>query len=290
MESVSRLGRFAHQVAGTDYFATAGTRILRGRPFTSADRAGAPPVVVVSEAMASRLWPGRDAIGECLRIAWDAPRADTMPCTTVVGVAENALHDPAADLPLRYYLPESQADVGSRWLLLRLRRDPAAAAEDVRRALQRVVPGQSLVTVRPARELLDAKRRSWLLGATMFVGFGVLALLVAAVGLHGVIAYDVAQRMHELGVRIALGAQAADVVRLVAAQAVRLVAAGMAAGAALALGAARWVQPLLFEQSATDPAVLGLVGALMVGVALVACLVPTARAVRADPNTALRAE
>ena len=124
----------------------------------------------------------------------------------------------------------------------------------------------------------------------MFVAFGMLALVVAAVGLYGVIAYNVGQRMHEMGVRIALGAQGSDVVRLVIGQAVRLAIAGVVAGSALAIGAARWIEPLLFRQSATDPVVFGVVGGLLIAVALIACSVPAARAVRADPNTVLRSD
>jgi ABC-type antimicrobial peptide transport system permease subunit len=200
------------------------------------------------------------------------------------------VYNPAADYPLRYYLPEAQLDFGATWLLLRMRRDPAIAAEDVRRALQAVIPGQAHVAVQPAREMFDAKRRSWLVGATMFAAFGVLALVVAAVGMYGVIAYNVAQRMHEIGVRVALGAQAPDVVRLVVGQGVRLAAAGVVGGSGLALVAARFIQPLLFEQSARDPRVFTVVGLLLIAVALIASAVPAATAMRADPNTVLRAE
>jgi ABC-type antimicrobial peptide transport system permease subunit len=152
------------------------------------------------------------------------------------------------------------------------------------------MPGQQYVTTRPVSDLLDAQRRSWRAGAAMFVAFGVLALVVAAVGLYGVIAYDVGQRMHELGVRIALGAQGSDVVRLVVARGVRLAVAGIAVGSALAIGAARWIEPLLFQQSATDPAVYGVVALMLIAVAAAACSAPAARALRADPNTVLRAE
>jgi len=290
IDSVSRRGRFTYAAGSPDYFATIGTHIIRGRSFTDADRAGTPLVVVVSEAMAETLWPGRDAVGQCIRVSWRSPRPDTMPCTTVVGVAENAVHDPAADYPLRYYLPEAQLGFAGRQMVLKMRRDPAAAAEEVRRSLQAVMPGHALVTARPARALVDAKRRSWLVGATMFAGFGVLALLVAAVGLYGVIAYTVAQRMHELGVRIALGAQARDVVRLVVGQGMSFAMTGVVVGLGVALLAARWIQPLLFNQSARDPLTFAGVSALIVLVAIVASAGPALRATRADPNTALRSD
>jgi predicted permease len=290
IDSVRRLGRFTFQIVSEGYFATMNTRVLRGRSFDVSDRAGAVPVVVVSAAMADKLWAGRDPLGRCVQLAWQSTRPDTMPCTTVVGVVENAVHDPVADFPLRYYLPESQVDFGATWLVLRMRRDPAAVAEDVRRALQAMTPGQSLVTVRPAHELFDAKRRSWVVGATMFVGLGMLALVVAAVGLYGVISYNVAERMHELGVRIALGAQSVDVVRLVLGQGARFAILGLTIGGLLSLLAARWIQPLLFQQSARDPVVFVLVGLLLLIVTLLASSVPALRATRADPNTVLRAD
>ena len=124
----------------------------------------------------------------------------------------------------------------------------------------------------------------------MFVAFGALALIVAAVGLYGVIAYNVAQRMHELGVRVALGAQAGDVGRLVVGQGLRMAVAGLAIGGAISLVASRWIQPLLFQQSARDPVVFAVVAAMLVLVALIASSVPAMRAARVDPNAVLRSE
>jgi putative ABC transport system permease protein len=288
IDSVARLGLFTYQTATPDYFATLDTRIVRGRPFTAVDRAGSPRVVVVSQAMASVLWPGREALGQCLRVG-----ADTMPCTTVIGIAENAVQQSLLDDEKRYrfYLPIDQYNpVRGSSFLLRMRGDPAKEVEVVRQALQAVMPGQSYITVRPMRELVDDKRRSWKVGATMFVAFGALAVLVAGVGLYGVITYDVAQRRHELGVRIALGAQSRHVVRLVVGQGVRFALAGVGLGLVLALVAARWIQPLLFQQSAKDPETYGVVAALLVVVALVASALPAFRATRADPNTALRSD
>jgi hypothetical protein len=108
IDSVPRLGRFDYQAAGADYFTAMGTRILRGRPFNETDRAGAPTVAVVSEGMARRLWPDRDPIGQCMQIGSADQPAQTMPCTTVVGIAVNALYNPVADRPFRYYLPVEQ--------------------------------------------------------------------------------------------------------------------------------------------------------------------------------------
>ena len=285
--STRGLGLMTYQQGSTDYFRTMGTRIVRGRGFTNEDRATSPRVSVVSESMARTLWRNADPIGQCMRVG-----ADTMPCTTVVGVAEDVAHVSLADdAPNRYYLPIEQFRPAAGYaVMLRMRGEPAASAERVRAALQPVMPGQTYVTVRPLSEVVDGERRSWRVGATMFVAFGVVALVVAAVGLYGVVAYNVAQRMQELGVRVALGAQTRDVVRLVVGQGVRFAVAGVALGTALALLAARWVQPLLFAQSATDVRVFGTVGGVLVLVAIVASGLPARRATRVDPNTVLRAD
>jgi putative ABC transport system permease protein len=287
IDSVERLGRFSYQTTTTDYFEVMGTRILRGRGFTDDDRAGTAPVAVVSQGMARVLWPNTDAIGQCMRV-----RADTMPCTTVIGVAEDIVQrDLVNDKRYHYYLLLDQFRPASGgYMLLKMRGDPAMQGEEVRKALQTVMPGQGYIRVQPMREVLDEQHRSWRLGATMFVAFGALALIVAAVGLYGVIGYNVTQRMHELGVRVALGAQRRDILRLVVGQAMRFAMAGIALGSMLALLAAGWLQPLLFRQSARDPFVYATVGIVLVLVALVASALPAARAARADPNTALRAE
>jgi len=276
-----------YQQGSTDYFRTMGTRIVRGRGFTKDDRATSPRVAVVSESMARVLWANSNPIGQCMRVG-----QDTMPCTTVVGVAENVAHESLAeDAPNRYYLPIEQFRPAAGYaVMLRMRGDPALLADRVRAALQPVLPGQTYVTVRPLSDVVDGERRSWQVGATMFVGFGVLALIVAAVGLYGVVAYNVAQRMQELGVRVALGAQTRDVVRLVVGQGVRFAVAGVTLGTVMALFAARWVQPLLFAQSATDVRVFGTVGAVLLFVAIAASALPARRATRVDPNTVLRTD
>jgi putative ABC transport system permease protein len=287
IDSVRRLGRFTYQQASSDYFATTGTRILRGRAFGPEDRAGAPRVAVVSEGMARALWPGKDALGQCMRV-----QADTMPCTTVIGIAEDAVQMSLTDdQRFRYYLPlEQYRPSNGSFLMVRTKGEPAARAEQVRHALQRLMPGEGYITAWPLDDVIRGPRRSWEIGATLFVAFGGLALLVAAIGLYAVIGYNVTQRMHEIGVRIALGAQRADVVRLVVGQGMGFALAGAVIGAMLAYWAARWVQPLLFQQSARDPFVFLTVGGILVMVAIAASSVPAFRATRADPNRTLRAE
>ena len=287
IDSVDALGSFSYQATTADYFRTMGTRILRGRPLMAEDRAGAPNVAVVSESMARTLWPGQEALGKCFRM-----REATAPCLTVVGIAEDMVQrDLAGTQRLHYYIPiDQQTRTWGNGLVLRVRGDPAAKAERIRQSLQRVMPGTSYVISQPLANIVADAQRSWRLGATMFVAFGFLALVVAAIGLYGVINYNVAQRMHELGVRVALGAQQRDVVRMVTSQGVRFALVGAAGGVALAVMSARWLQPLLFQQSATDPWIYVGVSAAMTIVALVASLVPAVRASRADPITALRTE
>ena len=295
IDSISRLGRFNFQVASSDYFKVMRTRILRGRALNESDRQGAPLSTVVSAAMAKVLWPGKDAIGECIYVGFNTlgSNSSTAPCTTVVGIAEDAAYQEITDdQRYTYYLPVEQ--LGPSWSSTMLVRvtgaNVDAEAERVRRAMQAAMPGDGFVIVKPMQERVDSQRRTWRLGATLFVAFGGLALLVAAVGLYGAIGYNVAQRMHELGVRIALGAQSSNIMGLVIGQGMAFAAAGAVMGLLIALAAARWMQPLLYKESARDPLVYAGVGAVIGMVAVIASAVPAARAVRADPNRALRAD
>ena len=286
IDSVSRLGQFDLNGVSPEYFATLGTRIVRGRGITDQDTPNAPLVAVVSENMARALWPGKDAIGQCMKVS-----ADTMPCTYVVGIAENIKEQSLdADPGYYYYLSVRQFRPHLGGLFVRTRGDAAKLQEAVRRRLQREMPGASYVTITPFSEVIGSQKRSWRLGATMFAAFGLLAMVLAAVGLYSVLAYNVAQRTHELGVRRALGAQVQDVVRLVVTDGLRVAAVGVAIGAAVAFWAGKWVQPLLFGVSSKDPAVFGVVATMLVAVAVVASWVPAMRASRVDPNVALRAE
>jgi predicted permease len=286
IDTVSRLGQFNLNAVSPEYFDTFGTRIVRGRAFNSGDTKFAPRAMIVSAGMAKALWPGRNALGQCVRV-----NADTMPCTTVVGIAED-IHQQriSSDSGLySYYLPAAQF-TGQTGLAIRVGGKATDYAETIRRRLQREMPGASYVTTTPFREVIGSQTKSWEVGAQMFAAFGVLALVLASIGLYSVIAYNVAQRTHEMGVRIALGAQVADVVRLVVSDGLRLGGVGLVIGGVGALSAARWVKPLLFDESPSDPLVFVLVTGTLLAVTVAASWIPARRAARVDPQVALRTE
>ncbi len=287
VESVNRLGMFTEQEATAGYFDTMHTRILRGRAFTDQDRVDTPRVVVVSEGMARVLWPGQDPLGKCLRIG-----RLPAPCTSVIGVAEDVrLGSLTSTEHFHFYLAIDQyPDRDGSGMFLRVRGEPAAQAESIRRALQPLMPGMSYVTVQPLDSLVERGRQSWRVGATLFVAFGALALIVAAVGLYGVISYLAAQRMPEVGVRLALGARRRDIGWLILRPGSGLVAAGVLVGCVAALAVSRWFQPLLFQQSATDPAIYATAGVLLLLTGIAASIIPAIRAGRLDPTTVIRGQ
>lgn len=286
IDTVGRLGQFDLNAVSPEFFATAGTRIVRGRGITREDTPTSPPSMVVSENMAKALWPGRDAIGKCVRI-----NADTMPCTYVVGIAENIKDQSlSADSSFFYYLPAAQYRPQQGGLLVRMRGSAADAKETIRRRLQREMPGSAYITITPLETIVGSQTRSWHLGATMFAVFGGLALLLAAIGLYSVIAYSAAQRTHELGIRRALGAQAAHVIRVVVADGLAVAGVGVAIGIGVSLYASKWIEPLLFDVRARDPLVFAVVALALVVVAALASWVPARRAARVDASVALRTD
>ncbi len=283
-----RLPNFHRNVVSREYFATMGTRILHGRGFGPQDVAGAPGAVVVSAGMARLLWPDRSAVGQCITLEARRPA----PCAFVVGVAEDIRHSALGESAgLYYYVPATQVvDRFGLGLMVRTRGDAARHAEAVRQALQREMPGASYVTVAPFADVVREQTRSWRLGATMFVVFGGLALTLAAVGLYGVIAYEVTQRAHEMGVRVALGARTRDVLWVGVRRGVLLAGLGLVLGTVAALATAGRIAPLLFGVSPRDPLVYGVVAVATLAVSLAASVFPARRAARVDPTVALRAE
>jgi predicted permease len=285
MDSAAHYRTYVVNPVGDDYFATMGTRILRGRAVGASDPPKGQLVAVISESMGKLLWKGKDPIGQCFRIS-----ADTMPCREVVGIAEDmTFGDIKGDESLQIYLPSSQERSSTR-IVVRAAGDPRLIMEPIRREVQQQLPGMGFANVRPLGFVLDSVTRQWRLGATMFTVFGLLALILAAVGLYGVIAYDIAQRMREMGVRVALGAQATDIQKLVLWQGVRIAMIGAALGAAIAFVAVKYVETLLFHTSARDPLAFGAAFGTIVVVAIFATLIPARRATRVDPVVALRSE
>ena len=279
-------GDYLFNTVSPSYFATMGTRIVRGRGFTDADQLNAPKVLVVSQSMSRKLFPKVDPIGQCIRVG-----ADTVPCSTIVGISadivDRELTDPKGQ---QYYAPIMQRSGISNGLFVRTHGDAHDMIATVRRELQHLMPGASYVTVTPLTKILEPNVRPWRLGATMFALFGGLALLLAAVGLYSVIAYNVTQRSHELGVRIALGAQGLDVLRLVVGSGLRVAVAGIVIGGSIALLAGRFIAPLLYRVSPMDPLIYVIAAVTLLAVAVLASLIPARRATRVDPNVALRAD
>ncbi len=285
MDSSDRQRTYVMNPVGDDYFRTMGTRLLRGRAVSSSDLPDGPKVAVISEAMGKLLWKGKDPIGQCFHLG-----ADTAPCREVVGIAEDIkFGDLGDDESMQMYVPATQSSA-TGGIIVRAAGDPRAIAEPLRREVQQLLPGLGYASVKPLTSVLDPVVRQWRLGATMFTIFGALALLLAAVGLYGVIAYDVAQRMREMGVRVALGAQAADIRRLVLWQGIRVAMVGVTLGVIVAFVTVRYLEKLLFDTPARDPLAFGTAVGTILLVAVVATLIPARRATRVDPVVALRAE
>jgi putative ABC transport system permease protein len=281
-------------VVGPRYFSTIGTPLLSGRDFTDLDVAGAPPVVVINDAMARRFFGAANPLGR--RLLWNV--ADTPVPLEIVAVARDAKPDgPRREPELRFYLPYFQLpairgswNVASLRLLVRTSASPAALADGLRQAIATEEPRLSMTSVVLGPELVARALVRERMVATLLVAFGSLAVGLACLGLYGVIAYRVVQRTNEIGIRMALGASRRDVLRATLGQALAWIAAGVAVGVPLALGAARLAASLLFGLSATDPTVLGGAAVLMSALGLIAAYLPARRASTRDPLVALRHE
>jgi len=273
------------------YLRTLGARILRGRDFTSGDGEGAPRVMIVNEMWATRYFGRRDPIGQCV-VAGD----DSLPCVQIVGIAENVRRQSIFEDSTGFvYLPLAQARhmLSARQLVARVDHgDPASVIAAVRRAMQTAAPQLPYADVQLLADVPTVRRefRPYRLGAMMFGVFGALALALAAVGLYGVISYDVGQRTREIGVRLALGAPRANVAGRVVRDGVAVAAAGVAIGAFIALTAGKAIGSLLYSESARDPVVLAAVAGVLIATGVAASLVPAWRAVNTDPVQALRSE
>jgi hypothetical protein len=271
------------------YFSATGLRVLRGSDFPNVRGSAMPPVFLVNAAMATLLWRGADPLGQCVHFA-----KRTNPCYTVSGVVENARrNDVIEEATPQYYLPLDQMPVkGWNPGALVVRTTPqrkAAVGAELRRMLRQAFPaGEPKIT--EMTTLLEPKYRPWRLGATLFSIFGLLALVVAAVGIYSTVSYGVSQRAHEFGVRVALGARTGNVLSQVLGEGLRTVAIGVVLGVALAVATGRFIASLLFGITPGSPVVMIVVSLVLLAVAAVAALAPAWRAARVDPVTALRSD
>jgi putative ABC transport system permease protein len=282
----------AKPVISPGYFRTMGIRVLRGRPFSDRDTASSEPVAIVDESFARRFWPGQDPVGKRISVAEDPKPDDWM---TIVGVVEGVHQEsPAAPKLLTLYQPFSQVQVPfflqTTTVVVRTDANLQTIATALRASVREVDRNQPIRTLATMDELLDASTAEPRFHTRVLSVFSSIAFLLAMIGIYGVIAYSVTQRTREIGVRMAVGAQAADILKLIIGRSAMLVAAGIVLGTAGAFAATRVLRNFLFEVDPTDPVTFAGVAILLALIALFASYLPARRAARIDPMTALRWE
>ena len=275
-----------YSIVAHNYFETMNTPIVQGRAFTERDNENAPRVLVINETMARRYWPDQNPLGKRLRLG-----GEQNPWLEVIGVARDGKYITLGEPPTDYFfLPYLQNHDGQRTLLVRTTGDPESVVAGIRREVKALDEQLPVYGVRTAPEFLDRILSGPKSIAATVSGFGLLALLLAAIGLYGVMSYAVAQRTREIGVRVALGAEPRDLKRMILRQGLRLSLGGIALGLVGAFGLARLLQSLLYDVSATDPLTFGVIAISLMVVALVASWIPARRATKVDPMVALRVE
>jgi putative ABC transport system permease protein len=265
------------------YLKTMRIPLRAGRDFTAHDTAESEKALIINETMARRLWPGIDAVGQIALLGNSEWR--------VVGVAGNVRHSALEqEAGLEMYLPVAQSGSGSVELVVRTKLSPESLAPGVRAALSRVDPRLPTSEFQTLGQLVDQAASPKRLVTLLLGGFSLIALTLAALGIYGVISYSVTQRTRELGIRVALGARATDVFKMVIGQGMLPVIIGLALGLAAAAALTRLMASLLFGVSATDPATFSGIALLLIAVAMLACYIPARRATKVDPMIALRYE
>jgi predicted permease len=274
-----------YNTVGPRYFETIGAHLIEGRFFNAGDGASSTPVAIVNQTLARTYWPNESAIGHRIKSGGAAAWRNIV---GVVADIKNGGIDRTTGTEL--YFPFTQAPQRTSYLVIRTQGDPMSIANAVRseiRSLDRALPVANLRTLDEVMDTARSRPRFLTLLLTLFSS---LSLALAALGIYGVISYSVAQRTNEIGIRMALGAQGMDVLRLVGAAGIRLAIAGIAIGAAGALALTRTMSGLLFGVSSVDPATFLLMAGALACVTLFACYIPARRAAKVDPLIALRYE
>jgi putative ABC transport system permease protein len=273
-------------VISDDYFQTMGTPMIAGREFDRRDRAGSPLVAVINQAAARMLYPNEDPIGKQLMVQWTGdPQAE------IVGVAADSRFEGMEIQAGPFvFLPNSQRPNLRTGLVVRTAGNPLTMIETVREAMRSVDPNQGVMETSTMEQRVTDSVASPRLQTILLGGFGVLALLLACIGIYGVLAYAVSQRMREMGVRLALGAAPARILTDILSSGLRLAGIGLIVGVGVALGLTRYLETILYSVRPTDPMVFALAIATLLFVAAAACYLPARRAARVDPMVVLREE
>jgi len=279
-----------YNMVGPEYFRTLGVPLQRGRPFTEADTDTSLPVVIVSEQLAIKSWPGQDPIGKRLKIAGSATSSESW--RVVIGVAGNVMaQGPDSGFHPELYIPYTQAPWLARVsLAIRTGSDPTTITATVRREIAQLNKDLPVSEIRTLAQVAGEPVAQRQMVMTLLAGFAGLALILAAAGIYSVMSYVVTLRTREIGLRMALGAQRGQVVRMILSGGVRLALTGAAVGMVCAFGLTRFLASQLFGVQATDVMTFALVTLLLVATMLLACYVPARRAAKVDPMTALRYE
>ncbi len=277
------------------YLETMQIPLRKGRNFTDADRDRHNPVVMVNETFARKWWPDREPIGQLIRLnAGTDPRSENdqiNPWATVVGVVGDVRqYGLDTQAKTEVYIPQLQLPRSYTFLVVRTEGDPLAMTNTIRSAVQGIDRDLPLATVQTMDSVLESTVASRKLSTGLLTGFAALALLLAAVGIYGVISYSVTQRTHEIGIRMALGAAQRDVLRMIVGQAFRLMAIGVVTGIVLAAAVSRLIRSLLFQTGPADPLTFAAIVVILTVVAFAASLIPARRATKVDPMIALRYE
>jgi putative ABC transport system permease protein len=270
--------------ASPNYFQTLGIPLRRGRDFTGQDVMGTPEVVIINEAMARRFWPDEDAIGGRLRIGEDAWR-------TVVGVVGDVRHTGLDEEPKpEMFYPYLQSPLSFMTLMVRSTTDEQSLRASIQREIRAVDPDLPVYGIKSMEQLISESVSPRRLNMILLTTFAIVALVLAALGIYGVMAYSVSQRTHEIGIRMALGAQRGDVLKMIVGQGMILTLTGIGIGLAASFGLTRLMASLLYGVTATDPLTFIVVALVLGTVALMASFIPARRATRVDPMEALRYE